>query len=368
MRIIIVGAGLMGLATAWALVRAGHRPVLYERGPAPNPLASSFDRHRVIRYGYGPMHFYAVMVREAFEAWDELWGDLGERHYVEAGQLATGPADDPWLAASRRSLEMLGEPVEELCGAALAARFPMIEPERTPHAWFTPHAGALLADRIVTGLTRHLVEKGVAIEGNREVVGLDQERGIVRFADGSHDQGDRVLVSAGVWIGRLLPELAPRLRPSRQVVVYVDPPADLDPAWRQGPVLTDVDSRAGSIFYTLPAVAGAGLKFGDHRFTLGGDPDEDRTPRPDEVAEVMALAGRRLRAPERYRVAEAKSCFYTVTEDERFVGELQGRTLVLSACSGHGFKFGAAIGRRTAKALTGDLDIAAFRTWLAAKG
>jgi glycine/D-amino acid oxidase-like deaminating enzyme len=35
MKAIIVGGGVMGLCTAWALCRAGHRPVLYEQGPFP---------------------------------------------------------------------------------------------------------------------------------------------------------------------------------------------------------------------------------------------------------------------------------------------------------------------------------------------
>lgn len=368
MRVVVVGAGVMGLATAWALARAGHEPVVCERGPLPDPRASSMDRHRAIRYGYGPLHGYAVMVREAFDAWEDLWADLGCRHYVEAGQLATGPADDPWLAASRRSLEILGEKVEELSGSALAARFPMIDPDRTPRAWLTPRAGALLADRIVLDLARHLAGRGVALAGGREVVEIDRHRGIVRFADGSHEQGDMVLVTAGAWIGRLAPELAALVRPSRQVVAYVAPPADLAGAWREGPVLTDVDSRAAAIFYALPDVAGAGLKFGDHRFSLGGDPDGDRTPRQAEVAEVMALAGRRLRDAGAYRVTEARTCFYTVSGDERFVTRLDGRTLFLSACSGHGFKFGAAIGRRTAALLAGEAGFPAFRTWLAGNG
>ena len=47
MRAIIVGGGIMGLCTAWALCRSGHDVVLYEQGPIPNPLASSYDEHRL---------------------------------------------------------------------------------------------------------------------------------------------------------------------------------------------------------------------------------------------------------------------------------------------------------------------------------
>jgi sarcosine oxidase len=46
--------------------------------------------------------------------------------------------------------------------------------------------------------------------------------------------------------------------------------------------------------------------------------------------------------------AAAETCLYTSTQDERFVVERRGRTVVGSACSGHGFKFAPAIGERLA--------------------
>ena len=39
MRILIVGAGVIGLSTAWALVGEGHEVAIYEQGPIPNPAA-----------------------------------------------------------------------------------------------------------------------------------------------------------------------------------------------------------------------------------------------------------------------------------------------------------------------------------------
>ena len=44
----------------------------------------------------------------------------------------------------------------------------------------------------------------------------------------------------------------------------------------------------------------------------------------------------------------AQSCFYTTTDDERFILERHGRIVVGSACSGHGFKFAPAVGKRLA--------------------
>ena len=77
MKTIIIGGGIMGLATAWGLARQGHDVELFEQGPLPNPLASSMDEHRLIRHPYGTHAGYARMIDEAYAAWDLLWNDLG---------------------------------------------------------------------------------------------------------------------------------------------------------------------------------------------------------------------------------------------------------------------------------------------------
>ena len=51
------------------------------------------------------------------------------------------------------------------------------------------------------------------------------------------------------------------------------------------------------------------------------------------------------------------TCAYTFTADERFWAAEKGRCLIVSACSGHGYKFGAAVGRRVAAAVgSGDVE------------
>lgn len=366
MRVLVVGGGIVGLATARALLAAGHRPVLLDQGPIPSPLSASFDRHRAIRVTYGGERGYARMAVEAFAAWERLWADLGTRHLVETGQVVLGPAEDPWIAGSLADLAALDQPFEPLAPGALAARFPHLSSEAAAAgAWWVPRAGALLADRIVLGLARFLRERGVPLLEGRRVVGLDPERARVRLADGGAEEGDALLIAVGAWLPRLVPRLAAKLLPSRQCVLYVRPPAALEAAWREGPVLTHKDAGRGILFYALPAVGGAAAKLGDHRFTAEGDPEEERTARAEEIASIRALARATLVEADSYQLLEPRVCFYTVSPDERFVALSEGRMLVVSACSGHGFKFGALLGERTAAVLTGELGFEPYRRWLA---
>ena len=87
MQVIVVGAGIAGLSTAWALTKRGHQVTLLEQGSIPNPLAASGDHHRIIRRAYGKASGYGRAITEAYRAWDELWSDLGESHHDPRGFL-----------------------------------------------------------------------------------------------------------------------------------------------------------------------------------------------------------------------------------------------------------------------------------------
>jgi glycine/D-amino acid oxidase-like deaminating enzyme len=366
LKIIVVGGGIMGLSAARSLSQGGHAVTLLERGPLPNPLASSIDHHRLIRFMYGAEHGYAAMVAEAFPAWERLWRDLGRIHYAPTGQFLSGPVDDPWIDGSRRSMAALGIAYAELDRAAIRRRFPLIDAGQVDYALYSPTAGALFADAIAEDLTQWLADAGVDLRPATEVVAIEPETATVSLASGEKLRGDRLVVTAGVWTSRLVPSLARQLTPSRQAVLYVEPPDDLAAHWQGATMLTDVlQGDQQSVFYAVPPLRGLPIKFGDHCFSKGGDPDADRTATEAEIARVREAARRRLKDADSYRVHEAKTCFYTLTEDERFIAESLDKVLVLGGFSGHGYKFAPLIGERLAAVIDERLAFAEFRDWLA---
>ena len=95
MKVAVVGAGIAGLSTAWSLSKRGHEVTLFEQAPRiPNPYAASGDQHRIIRRAYGGADGYARTITEAFEAWDELWADLGRQHYAPCGVLGVSQTEE----------------------------------------------------------------------------------------------------------------------------------------------------------------------------------------------------------------------------------------------------------------------------------
>jgi glycine/D-amino acid oxidase-like deaminating enzyme len=131
-------------------------------------------------------------------------------------------------------------------------------------------------------------------------------------------------------------------------------------------VLDQIEATAGG-FYAVPPVDGTLLKVGDHGFSLRGHPDHERAPTPVEVAAICALAETRLRDLGRYRVSGARTCFYAVAAEERFIVERCEQAWILAGFSGHGFKFGALIGERVAAAVGGGLGADALTAWAAGR-
>jgi glycine/D-amino acid oxidase-like deaminating enzyme len=363
MKITVIGAGIMGLSAAWALARAGHEVEVVEQNAVPNPLGSSVDQHRLIRHPYGADRGYTRMIGPAYAAWDALWADLGEKHYAPTGTLVLEAGATSWGEASAASLEAEQIPFRRLSAEEVARQFPLVDARNVRFAAHLESGGTLFADRIVAALARWLGRRAnVRLATQTRVREIDAERARAHLADGRTIGADALIVAAGPWAPRLVPGLAARVTPSRQVVVYIAPPDEIASAWTRHPMILDIDPAAG--FYLVPPRGGTGLKVGNHGFTLAGDPDRDREAGEEEARAIMALCAQRIRDFGRYRLAEAKTCFYDVEPQERFIVEPLGpATWIMSGFSGHGFKFGPAIGLRLAAVVGGAGDARSLAGW-----
>jgi sarcosine oxidase len=365
MRVIVVGAGIAGLSTAWALTKRGHQVTILEQGPIPNPLAASGDHHRIIRRAYGKASGYGRAITEAYQAWSELWEDLGENHHDPRGFLCVSREKGDEAEQYRDGLAEGGYPFELIMPERAAKRWPFLDAATFRYAFLSPEGGALHCRRIATGIASWLRKNGAAVYDNSKVVTVDPDKGEVALATGEILQTDKVVVTAGAWVLKLFPDLEGEVKTYRTAVVYLDPPGDLARAWSTAPVILDVGGKTDG--YIIPPSGGAGLKFGSglHKVPTS-DADWNRAPAPGEGEAIRDLFSPPIARVGEYKVNEVVTCAYTFTPDERFAAWQRGCVLIVSACSGHGYKFGAAVGGRVAASVE-DSDCDRLQRWLRAE-
>jgi len=364
MTVVIVGAGISGLSTAWSLAKRGMPVTLLEQGPIPNPLSASGDQHRIIRRAYGGQGGYQRRIGDAYDAWDEMWSDLGKKHLAETGFLLLSQEKGDGADTYRDGLVGGGYPFEDMTPEETAARYPFVNPATIRYGAYSDEGGVLLCQRIAAGVKDWLIAKGADVRENAPVASVDASAASVTLADGSVVTGDHVIVTAGAWTLGLFPKLKESLTTYRTAVVYLTPPEDLRASWEQAPAILDPGGPVDG--YVLPPVDGTGLKFGAGIHKYKAEPDRDRTPAEGEGETLRDYFSPPFARIEEYRVDDVVTCAYTFTSDEHFFVTNEDRVTVVSACSGHGYKFGAVVGRKIAEGVV-SRDMDAARVWLEAR-
>jgi glycine/D-amino acid oxidase-like deaminating enzyme len=351
--VIIVGAGINGLTTAWHLNKKGYRVSVFDRGPIPNPVSSSYDEHRVTRHAYGEMGDYAARMPEAFQLWDALFADIGARHFDPLPVIAFERKPSGWIDPSIADLGRMGIAWRELDIASFKTAHPLINTDGVTRAVELHGSGVLFPNRILTDLVVHLAAKGVVFHPHTDVTEIDPETATISTSAGTFS-GDHLVIAAGAWVTRLVPQTAAMLTPSRQTVVFLAPPKKFAGLWASAPVYFDLDAETGT--YVLPPRPGTRLKIGDHRFTRTGEPDQPRLAAEEEVARLIEACRAGYTDFDDYMILERKACYYTVTDDESFVLEAAGaKATLMSACSGHGFKLAPQSARLVADMVSASL-------------
>ncbi|MBW3657180.1 MAG: FAD-dependent oxidoreductase [Actinobacteria bacterium] len=344
-RVIVVGAGVFGAATASELAGRGWDVVLVERYHPGHVRASSGGLSRVLRFGHGDDVWHTSSAYRSLAAWGELEQDVGEELVVRTGMMWFAHAEDGWEATTERTLRAAGIPVERLTPEDAARAFPSLATDDLAFVLHEPEAGAIRADRATRALVRQAERRGAEV-----VVGHAQRAGDGVSVDGARLEADAVVWACGPWLPGLFPGLV-HLRITRQEAVYFGAPA----AWRASQVPTWVDYDGAA--YGTGDIDGHGFKCAPDVEGDELDPDtEDRRPSPFSVERARELIGHRFPALAQAPVVQTRVCQYSLTADTRFVlapvPEAPG-VFVAGGGSGHGFKHGPTIGRVMADLVEG---------------
>ncbi len=341
MRVAVVGCGAMGAAAAWRLNSRGAEVVGFDRYSPPHDRGSTHGESRITRTAYMEGAFYVPLLRETFPMWRSLEAETGTRLLTMTGLLTIGTAGSPALDAVLASAREHGLEAQVIEAADMRRRYPGHMVADGEVAVFDPQAGYLLPERSIEAMLRGVeVRRGESVADIRFGAG-----GVQVLTTGGHEEFDAAVGATGPWIRELLPSLPVSVE--RQAMVWLSLQSGVDhfspdrfPVWiREGTAEGDA--------YGFPSLDGRTIKLGIHH---GGDPaDPDGVKREvtdSDLDPLRLFVTRYLRGVTRH-VARSAICLYTNSPDQDFIVDVHpesSRVVVLSPCSGHGFKFAPVMG------------------------
>ncbi|MEJ2312507.1 MAG: N-methyl-L-tryptophan oxidase [Gemmatimonadales bacterium] len=361
---VVIGLGVMGSAALRSLAARGLRVLGIDRHRPPHALGSSHGRARMIREAYFEHPLYVPLVRHAYDLWGRLEQESGKDLLRLTGGAFIGGEDSDLVSGALESSRLHGISIDVVDGAELARLFPAFARQPGIRAVIERRAGYLSPDRCMEALLERAAASG-AESLVAEVIGWGSEGGRLKVTtdDGDH-LTDSLVLAAGPWLPGLANKWRLPLTIERVVQAAFATARPEDHTEESLPVFA-WEFEPGRIFYGFPAIDGA-VKVGLHHGAPVSNPDSaSREVTAADTDEVGALVRKFLPGVNGPPV-EADICFYTKTPDGHFlVDRLPGldHVLLVSACSGHGFKFAPAIGEIVADLLvtdTSDFDLSPF--------
>ncbi|UWD83061.1 FAD-dependent oxidoreductase [Curtobacterium flaccumfaciens] len=349
--VVVIGAGVVGAATAFALTARGERVLLVEQHARGHHLGSSHGATRIFRQGYADPEYVALTTR-ALELWGALEAAAGEELIVRTGAVDHGrPEVVDAIAAALADADI---PHESLTPDQAAARWPGIAFEG--HVLTHPSAGRIRSDRTIEVFLKLAERTGLAdLRFDTRVTGLEDHGDdvTVTLSDGSAVRTASVVAAVGSWAPTLVGGLLagrgaglPAIRVTQEQPAHF--PSHLpDAAWPSFVHWADGDDVYGLL------TPGEGVKVGFHGTGPVVDPDHrDFVPVPAEAERLQAYVARYVPGVDATK-PEFISCLYDNSPDEDFVIDRVGPLTVATGFSGHGFKFAPLLGEMLADLATG---------------
>ncbi len=346
---IVIGLGGMGSAAAFHLARHGKRVLGLEQYALLHDRGASHGLTRIIRLAYHEHPSYVPLLRRSYELWHELEQLAGETLLIKTGSIEAGQQDGPTFVGALEAAHVHDLPHEVLDVPELRRRFPAygdLDPKI--QAVYQPDGGFLLAERTLLAHVNQAMAHGADLHFHEPVLAWEAstDGSVTVRTERATYRADRLVICAGPWAGRVVPQLATLAVPERQVLAWLQPtrPELFTPD--RFPVFI-LEVPDGS-YYGFPVHDVPGFKIGRyHHLREPIDPDDpDRSTRADDEAILRAFAVRHF--PEGAGpTIMLKACIFTNSPDEHFIIDNlpdAPQVSIAAGFSGHGYKFCSLVG------------------------
>lgn len=365
--IVIVGLGAMGSAAAYHLAARGVRVLGLDRFTPPHTLGSSHGESRIIREAYYEHPLYVPLVQRAYQLWDELAARTQQQLFLQTGGLMIGPANGTLVRGALLSAHTHQLTHEVLDATMLQRRYPAFHPTEEMVAVWEPRASILFPEKCIAAHLQLAQQHGATLHGEEFLVAWEQDGSSVQVTTNKwRYNASQLLIAAGAWLQTLIAELALPLHCTRQPLFWFEPRAHTEYFTPRNFPIYILEHAPERYIYGFPNL-GTGCKAAIHHEGETTQAEHVRREvQAEEAAPVRSLLEKFLphaSGP----LLKTSVCMYTNTPDAHFLLDFHPQNknvLLMSPCSGHGFKFSSALGALAAELLCENqttFDLTPFR-------
>ncbi len=367
--VIVIGVGSMGSAACWYLSKRGYKVLGLEQFEIPHEHGSHFGQSRIIRQAYFEHPDYVPLLERAYTNWREFEMQSNTKLYHETGIVYFGQPQHATMEGVRESASLYSVLVHKLNGEESSLQFPYFTIPSDFETLVEPHAGFLTPELTVSLYAKEAAKLGAVIKTKQRVREWKEVGNKIHVnTDTGEYTAEKLIITAGGWTSKIIPQLKVSLKVTQQTLAWVTPKHPERFTFENFPCWFIEDPELG-MYYGFPYVDGerflgpTGIKLASHRPGTTVDPDGvDRGNFGSDV-EIQFFLDKYLPSLEG-KITNRKTCLYTYSPDENFIiDHLPGsgkRVTIACGFSGHGFKFVSVIGEILADlAMNGKTDLPA---------
>jgi sarcosine oxidase len=343
--VIVIGMGAHGSAGLFHLAKKGLNVLGLEQFDQIHNNGSYHGLSRIIRMGLYEGDAYLPLAKRSFELWRELEKEYNEQILYMTGIINIGNKNSPIYKNTLNSAIKHNLEYTEMNNQEIMSKFPGFELPNDLNGVFLKEGGFLDPEKAVKAHTQLAIKNEAMINYNEKVLSWDDKISHIEvLTTKTTYKTKKLVIAGGAWNINLfdIPNLP--LSVIRQVVAWF--PSNNKslfdknnfPVW----ILDDGNNHG----YGFPEYGNNGLKIGIfNHLNEKIHPDKYNKNITAEDIKILSDFSNNFKNTEKGENYEV--CMFTNTPDGDFILDKHPSSencIIVSCCSGHGFKFSSVIG------------------------
>jgi sarcosine oxidase len=357
---IVIGLGAMGSASLYQLSKTGLNVLGIDSYRPPHKKGSSHGESRVTRLTTIEGEELIPLVKESNKIIKEIESELGVKIITEnQGSLIIddGISNGHGVINVIKTAESLGSRFKlnysKLSSDQLSRIDTLKNINSNSRGYLEHSSGYIKPENLIQSNLNLALNKGANIKFNEKVNKITEDsRSISVVTDQSRYACKKLVVTVGPWVNELgIKELKNKVKIYRQSSYFFKLKEDFVDVYKKAPTtIRFFGSKPEDCIYVLPLI-----NLDSKAVKIGTESYLNKVPKPSECTINKPTDPKKFHSkyvkPLFYGISDecidVQSCYYSVTRDQKYIIDFKNKNrniLLVSACSGHGFKVSPAIG------------------------